>query len=213
MGGVGVEPKEDLRTQGHCVYNLLSQRQFQSFARPWFIPSLEIWSPQTELFCTAGMQGWAGPCFHSSAAAPTDTSRTVPSLCLTPAARNSPCCWWCSVQGLHNSQEIITKTISVPLIRQGMFSQQTPVCWRWCLCGCSRGWLEFCSPRLRMNNLNPLKALGTLLPCPVPAEMWLPQAILISCPSVSMDVHLLPLAVSSHLQCAALGYAQLVSVS
>lgn len=63
-----------------------------------------------------------------------------------------------------------------------------------------------------MNSLNPLKALATLLPCPVPAERELPQAILASCPSVSMDVHLLPLAVSSHPQCAALAYAQLVSL-
>lgn len=72
---------------------------------------------------------------------------------------------------------------------------------------------ECCSPELTMNVLNPLKALGTLLPCPVPAERGVPQAILASCPSISMDVHLFPLALSSHPQCAALGYAQLVSVS
>lgn len=41
-----------------------------------------------------------------------------------------PCYQWCSVQGLHNSQGIMTETISVPLITQGMFRKQTPVWWR-----------------------------------------------------------------------------------
>lgn len=136
-------------------------------------------------------------------------ARTVPSLCLTPSAKDSPCCQWCSVQVLHNSQGIIRETISVPLITQGTFSQQTPVSWRcWVVSvWLQQGWLECCSPGLRMNSLNPLKALCTILPCPVPAERGQPQAILASCPSVFVDVRLLLLAVSSHPLCAALGYA------
>lgn len=37
--------QDDFRTQAHCVYNFLCQRQLKSFAHPWFIPSLELWSP------------------------------------------------------------------------------------------------------------------------------------------------------------------------
>lgn len=34
--------QDDFRTQAHCVYNFLCQRQLKSFAHPWFIPSLEL---------------------------------------------------------------------------------------------------------------------------------------------------------------------------
>lgn len=153
------------------------------------------------------MQGWAGLCVHPSAAAPGGRSSPAQPV-FDSFSKRQPLLSVCSVQGLHNSQEIIAETISAPLTRQGMFSQQTLVCWRWYPRGCNKGWLEFCSPGLRMNNLNPLKALAAFcrVLCLLKGDCPKLPFCFHGCSPAPLGCELLPPG-------AALGYTQLVSVS